>query len=96
MYQLLAFIRFVLKSTNQHGVHSPFVYNLVTKCFYDRSFHNSYMSLKKYRNGLIKNNRSLVINDLGTGSKVFKSNKRAIRNIAKTSGSSLKRSKLLF
>ncbi|WP_010177338.1 hypothetical protein [Aquimarina agarilytica] len=25
---------FLLKSTNEHGVHSPFVYNLVTRCFY--------------------------------------------------------------
>ncbi len=30
------YAKFWLKSTNAHGVHSPFVYNLVTKCFYKK------------------------------------------------------------
>lgn len=29
-----SYIQFLLNSTNEHGVHSPFVYNLITKCFY--------------------------------------------------------------
>lgn len=28
------YINFLLKSTNQHSVHSPFVFDLVTKCLY--------------------------------------------------------------
>ena len=28
------YIQFLWKSTNEHGVHSPFVYNFITKCFY--------------------------------------------------------------
>lgn len=30
--------QFLLKSTNEHGVHSPFVYALVTQCFYNKKF----------------------------------------------------------
>lgn len=30
----ITYLKFWLKSTNAHGVHSPFVYNLVTQCFY--------------------------------------------------------------
>jgi hypothetical protein len=30
------FISFLIKSTNQHGVHSPFVFNYVTKCLYSK------------------------------------------------------------
>ena len=30
------YLSFLWKSTNQHGVHSPFVFRLVTKCFYNK------------------------------------------------------------
>ena len=35
-YKLAAFVSFLWRSTNQHGVHSPFVYQLVTKAFYNQ------------------------------------------------------------
>jgi hypothetical protein len=31
------YIKFLSKSSNQHGVHSPFVYHLITKCFYQKT-----------------------------------------------------------
>ncbi|RRQ47499.1 hypothetical protein DZC72_17330 [Maribacter algicola] len=34
MYQLLSYLKFLIGSTNQHGVHSPFVYNFLTKGLY--------------------------------------------------------------
>ncbi|MEZ7917698.1 MAG: class I SAM-dependent methyltransferase, partial [Patiriisocius sp.] len=34
LYTLKSYIKFLLKSTNEHGVHSPFVYSLLTKCIY--------------------------------------------------------------
>lgn len=38
------YIKFLWSSTNQHGVHSPFVFALVTKCFYNKE------KLKIYEN----------------------------------------------
>ena len=32
LYHFLSYLRFWLSATNQHGVHSPFIYNFVTKC----------------------------------------------------------------
>lgn len=32
---LFSYLQFLLKSTNQHGVHSPFVYNYITKGLYE-------------------------------------------------------------
>ncbi|WP_111707887.1 class I SAM-dependent methyltransferase [Lutibacter citreus] len=32
-FKIKSYLLFLLKSTNKHGIHSPFVYNLVTKCF---------------------------------------------------------------
>lgn len=35
-FRIISYLKFLAKSTNQHGVHSPFVYNMVTLCFYDK------------------------------------------------------------
>lgn len=96
MYQQKQYIKFLLKSTNQHGVHSPFVYNLVTKCFYDSKTYPEYQELKAYRNQLLTNKQVLNITDLGAGSKVSNHTTRPISSIAKHSGTSFKRAKLLF
>ncbi|WP_460219722.1 O-methyltransferase [Psychroserpens sp. MEBiC05023] len=96
MFQSIEYIKFLLKSTNQHGVHSPFVYNLVTKCFYDNTNHDTYSVLENYRSSLLSKKETIVVTDLGSGSQVFKSNKRSISSIAKISGSSKKRAQLLF
>ncbi|APY10020.1 methyltransferase [Seonamhaeicola sp. S2-3] len=96
MYQIIQYIKFLIKSTNQHGVHSPFVFNLVTKCFYNKNDYPAYNQIKKYRKSLLKNKHVIEITDLGSGSKKTKSNKRQVSEIAKTSGSSLKHAKLLF
>ena len=95
-YQLKSYFFFLLKSTNQHGIHSPFVYNFVTKCVNDKSKYSSYNTLKNIRKRLLQNNNDITITDFGEGSKVFKSNHRKISSIAKNAGIPYKRQKLLF
>jgi predicted O-methyltransferase YrrM len=77
-------------------VHSPFVFDLVTKCVYDTKKHTEYSLLKEYRKSLLKNKNYIEVTDFGAGSKVFKSNKRQISKIAQTAGISQKRAELLF
>lgn len=36
MLKLINYIKHFLTATNQHGVHSPFVYDYLTKCIYKR------------------------------------------------------------
>ena len=36
LYSLKSYLKFLLASTNEHGVHSPFVYGLLTKCIYQK------------------------------------------------------------
>ena len=38
--QFKSYLKFLLKSTNEHGVHSPFVYNFVTRCLYNKQLVN--------------------------------------------------------
>lgn len=96
LHQTAQYVKFLLKSSNQHGVHSPFVYDLVTKCFYDKTYYPEYNTIKDYRNSLLKNNTVIPVIDLGPGSRKIKSNNRKVREIAKISGTTLKRAKLLF
>jgi predicted O-methyltransferase YrrM len=69
---------------------------LVTKCFYDKNKYPEYAVLKNYRNSLLANKNTIEVTDFGAGSRVFKSNKRAINQIAKNAGISSKRAELLF
>ena len=91
-----AYINFLYNSKNEHGVHSPFVFDLVTKCFYDKTNYPEYSILKNYRKSLLANKNFIDITDFGAGSRIFKSNKRPITKIAKTAGISPKRAELLF
>jgi predicted O-methyltransferase YrrM len=77
-------------------VHSPFVYDLITKCFYDKSKYNDYKKLINYRKRLLNNNKNIDVTDLGAGSLVMKQKQRAISKMAKNAGSTFKRSKLLY
>ena len=105
LFQIKSYFKFLWHSKNEHAVHSPFVFNLLTKCFYDtkpkRDSSGSeqakqYQVLKNYRNSLLENKNTIEVTDFGAGSKVFKSNTRQINQIAQTAGISPKRAELLF
>ena len=96
MHQIKQYIKFLLKSTNQHGVHSPFVYQFVTKCLYDKKKYDAYKNLQKYRKTLKASNTTLQITDLGEGSKTLDNQVRKVSQMVSTSSSSKKEAKLLF
>ena len=93
---IVAYIKFLFGSTNQHGVHSPFVYDLVTKCFYDKSHYPEYDKIHAYRKSLLQNNQTINVTDLGVGSQVMKTSKRKVSDMAKNAGTTPKRAKLLY
>jgi len=97
MFQMFkSYLNFLWHSKNEHGVHSPFIFKLVTKCFYDKTKYAEYFILNNYRNSLLHNKNTIEVTDFGAGSRVFKSNKRQIAKIAKSAGISRKRAELLF
>ena len=53
-FKLYLYLNFIYHSKNEHGVHSPFVFNLVTKCFYDKNKYLSYAAIRAYRDDILK------------------------------------------
>ncbi|RFN60025.1 O-methyltransferase [Marixanthomonas ophiurae] len=95
-HQILSYLSFLLRATNQHGVHSPFVYQLLTQCFYDKKKYNVYKTLKNHRESLLADSEKIEVTDFGAGSRVFKTNNRKVADIAKHAGITSKSQKLLF
>lgn len=77
-------------------MHSPFVFDLVTKCIYDKKKYPEYEVLKCYRKSLLNNHTTIEVTDFGAGSRVFRSNQRKVSAIAKNAGISPKNAELLF
>ena len=96
IHQAKSFIKFARLSKNKHGVHSPFVYNIVTLCFNDKKKYPDYSILKSYRKGLVQDNSLITMKDFGQGSRIFKGTSRKVSDIAKVAGMTKKRQKLLY
>lgn len=96
IHQAKSFIKFIRLSKNKHGVHSPFVYGLVTRCFNEKKKYPEYGILKSYRKALSKDSSLIKMKDFGQGSRVFKGISREVSEIAKVAGMTKKRQKLLF
>ena len=45
-YRFIAYLKFIFTSTNEHGVHSPFIYDFATRCLYKKS---KFQGVKSFR-----------------------------------------------
>lgn len=93
--QIKGYLSFLKQSTTKYGVHSPFVYTLITTCFNVKHERKKSNIVKAYKY-FLRNNKELInVTDYGAGSKIFKTNERRISAIAKNAGISTKRAELL-
>lgn len=96
IHQSKSYIKFIRLAKNRHGVHSPFVYDLVTNCFNDKTKYPEYETLKKHRKALRGDTSKFEMKDFGQGSRVFKGNARKVSAVIKNAGMKKKRQRLLF
>ena len=96
LHKITSFLSFLFKSRNKHSVHSPFVFNLITKCFDKKAPIANLEIFLNYKKELSLNTSILKVTDFGAGSRVFSSNKRKVSKIAKHAGISNKRARLLI
>jgi predicted O-methyltransferase YrrM len=81
---------------NGHGVHSPFVFDLIINVFIDRKKEPCFQEIESIRQLLKDNHDFIEVEDFGAGSAVIKSNKRKISKIANSSLKSPKYAQLLY
>jgi predicted O-methyltransferase YrrM len=79
-----------------HGVHSPFVFDLITKVINDKQYYPEYDQIENLRQELRKDTTSLTIEDFGAGSSFDKTDQRTVASIAKNAAKTKKLGQLLF
>jgi predicted O-methyltransferase YrrM len=94
----IKYINYYLTASNSkgHGMHSPFVFEFITKVLNDKKAYPEYAIVEKLRNDLSKDQTVLTIEDFGAGSAANKSSQRTIRSIVKNAAKPPKFSQLLF
>ena len=90
------FFQFLLASKNEHSLHSPFVFEIYTKVIAPKTNFPVFLEIEKLRKKLLKDHSIIEIADFGAGSKIYKTNQREIRQIAKSAEKAPKFGKLLF
>jgi predicted O-methyltransferase YrrM len=81
----LKYFQYSLAAANSkgHGIHSPFVFDFVTKILNDKEEHGAYEKPEALRQKLMQDQTLLRIEDLGAGSSVSASMQRSVASIAK-------------
>ena len=79
-------MRYYLTAANGggHGMHSPFVFDLILHVLNNRSRYQPPAQIEALRNQLLNDNTVIPIDDLGAGSRVKSSTQKTICQIAKT------------
>jgi len=98
IYSLISYIKFLLKSTNKHGVHSPFVFNFMQFCLNTKEnlLKNAFQKFLILKKQLLSDKSIITITDYGSGSKHFNGNKRRVSEISKYAGISKIKAKILI
>ena len=81
---------------NEHGVHSPFVFDLLLGTIYNRKAYYSYKSIENIRKELLLSKQTVNCVDLGAGSHIQNKASRSISEIATISAKPSKYAQLLF
>ena len=92
------YLQYYLGSSNGkgHGVHSPFVFDLIKNVLRDKKEYEYYPIIEKGRRQLLKQPAAIEVEDFGAGSGIIKTNKRVVADIARSSLKPKKYARLLY
>ena len=95
---LLKYLQYYFSASNGkgHGMHSPFVFEFITKVLNDKTAYPEYEKVETLRHQLLNDHTVLEVEDFGAGSVIDKKKKRSISSIAKNAAKPKKFGQLLF
>ncbi|MCD4794470.1 MAG: class I SAM-dependent methyltransferase [Bacteroidales bacterium] len=98
MQQLIKYLKYKLTAKHRKGysIHSPFLYDLIRNVICKKTNYYALDDIAQLRYELLSCNETIEVIDFGAGSKVFKSNIRKIKDIAKYSAINEKFGEMMF
>ena len=92
------FVRYWFTASNGrgHGVHSPFVFEFITKVLRDKTSYDCYPEIENIRKILLADTSLLELEDFGAGSRIHPSYKRKVNQVASSSLKPKKFARLLY
>ena len=93
---LIRYIHYLYRSTTSYGVHPPFLFDLVTRVFKNKSINANCLKIEALKDQLVRDKRTITVTDLGAGSVSGKGKERRIGIVARNSSKPKKYGRLLF
>ncbi len=94
--QIGSYLGHLVKARTRHGVHSPFVYELISQVLRPRDPVPEAAPIEKLREDLLRSEQTIRVNDLGAGSKMFDLPIRRVADIARYALKQPKHAQMLF
>ena len=94
--QIIEYLKYLTRCFHLHGIHSPFIFELIEHVFKEKTPFYSFDEIESIRAKLLLTEKKIHVEDLGAGSKKNKEPSRKISEIAKSSLKRPKYSQLLY
>ncbi|MEY2830647.1 MAG: hypothetical protein RIQ33_2505 [Bacteroidota bacterium] len=96
IFKIKAYLQYRLKAVDEHGIHSPFVFDLLTKVIKSEKHFYAFDEIKHVKKQLANSAESITQVEFGAGSHKLNSTEKKISALAKTVSIPTSQGELLF
>lgn len=96
MQRISSYFEHLIKARTRHGVHSPFVFDLVEQVLRPQASLPDFVSIESLREDLLRSDQTIRVNDLGAGSRKLDLPVRRVADMARTSLKGARQAQMLY